>query len=185
MYLRYLRPILILVFEKILGWKVVGNKPQLKKFVIIVAPHTSNWDFVIGIWVGSRLRLKTWFIGKKELFVFPFGYFFRWLGGFPVDRSKGSDLVLKIVDIFNSRSEFNIALSPEGTRKYNPNWKTGFYRIATQAGIPIYMAAIDFKSKSVVLSEPFFPTNNMDKDLEEIKTFFRQYQGKYPEKGVL
>ena len=185
MYLPFLRPLFILIFEIILGWKIRGNKPNHKKYVIIVAPHTSNWDFVIGLWARSSLRLKSWFIGKKELFVFPFGYLFSWLGGYPVDRSKGSDLVSKIVEIFNSREEFNIALSPEGTRKYNPNWKTGFWRIATLANIPIYMAAIDFSTKTVVLSEPFYPTQNMEEDLEKIKSYFRQFKGRFPEKGIL
>lgn len=185
MYGRLLRPLFILIFENILGWKIIGKKPALKKYVTIVAPHTSNWDFMIGMWARSRLRLKSWFIGKKELFIFPFGYLFRWLGGYPVDRSKGSDIVSKIVNIFNSKDEFVIALSPEGTRKYTPEWKTGFYRIATMANVPILMAAIDFSTKTVVLSEPFYPTGNMNEDIEKIKTFFRQYKGKYPEKGII
>ncbi|MCC6721572.1 MAG: lysophospholipid acyltransferase family protein [Bacteroidia bacterium] len=185
MYLRFLRPLFILIFEIILGWKIRGNKPELKKYVLIVAPHTSNWDFLIGLWASSSLRLKSWFIGKKELFIFPFGYLFRWLGGYPVDRKKGGDIVLSIVDIFNSRDEFNIVISPEGTRKYNPNWKTGFYRIATLAKIPIYLVAFDFSTKTVVISEPFYPSQNKVNDIEKIKSYYKQFKGKYPDKGVL
>ncbi|NUM31792.1 MAG: lysophospholipid acyltransferase family protein [Bacteroidetes bacterium] len=185
MYGRFLRPVYILIFEKILGWKISGKKPTLKKYVIIVAPHTSNWDFMIGLWARSSLRLKSWFIGKKELFIFPFGYLFRCLGGYPVDRSKGSNVVSKIVEIFNTKNDFVLAISPEGTRKYTAQWKTGFYTIATLAKVPIVMAAIDFSSKTLIIAEPFYPTENLDDDLIKIKTFFKQYKGKYPEKGII
>ncbi len=185
MYGKFLRPIYILIFEKILGWKIIGKKSDYKKFVMVVAPHTSNWDFMIGLWARSSLKLNAWFIGKKELFVWPFGYLFHGLGGYPVDRKKHTHLVDQIVDIFNSREEFNITISPEGTRKYSPDWKKGFYHIAMKAGVPIQMVAFDYFTKQVVLAEPFFPSGDINKDLEMMKTFFRQYKGRFPEKGVL
>ena len=180
MYGKFLRPIFILVFEKILGWKIVGKKPNYKKFVMVVAPHTSNWDFMVGSWARSSLRLKAWYVAKKELFIWPFGHFFKALGGFPVDRKKHTNLVDQIVEIFNSREEFNITITPEGTRSYSPEWKTGFYQIAIKANIPIQMVAFDYEKKSVVLAEPFFPCRDLDKDLAMMKTFYRNYKGKYP-----
>jgi 1-acyl-sn-glycerol-3-phosphate acyltransferase len=185
MYGKFLRPIYILIFEKILGWKIIGKKPEFKKFVMVVAPHTSNWDFMIGLGARSTMRLNAWFIGKKELFVWPFGYLFRRLGGYPVDRKKHTHLVDQIVEIFNSREEFNITISPEGTRKYNPKWKTGFYQISLKANIPIQMVGFDYQRRIVELTEPFFPTGNIEADLERMKSFFEAFKGKYPEQGVL
>jgi len=185
LYGKFLRPIYILIFEKILGWKIVGKKPDYKKFVIVAAPHTSNWDFMIGLWVRSRLRLNAWFIGKKELFIWPLGYLFRGLGGYPVDRKKNTHVVDTIVEIFNSKEEFNVTIAPEGTRSYNPNWKTGFYTIAQKAHIPIQMVAFDYSTRTVVLDEPFFPSGEVDKDLRMMKSFFINYKGKFPDKGIL
>jgi 1-acyl-sn-glycerol-3-phosphate acyltransferase len=185
MYNKILRPLYILIFEKLLGWKIQGHKPEIKKFVVIVAPHTSNWDFMVGEWARSSLRMKGWYIGKKEIFVWPFGYLFRALGGFPVDRNKSTNLVDQIVAIFNSRDEFNITFAPEGTRAYNPNWKTGFYSIAQKAGIPILMVAFDYSKRLVVINELFYPTGNLTNDLIIIKDFFKPFKGKFPDQGVL
>lgn len=184
MYNWILRPVYILIFEKILGWRIIGDKPQMKKYVVIVAPHTSNWDFMVGEWARARLRMKSWYIGKKEIFTWPFGYLFRALGGFPVDRKKSTHLVDQIVDLFNAREEFNITIAPEGTRKYNPNWKTGFYAIAQKASIPIQMVAFDYTRKTVTLAPPMYPSGNLEKDMELIKDFYRPHQGKYPAQGV-
>ena len=185
MYSKFLRPIYILIFEKILGWRIVGKKPDFKKFVIIAAPHTSNWDFMIGEWARTSLRMKAWYIAKKELFVWPLGYLFRALGGYPVDRKRSTHMVDQIVELFNTHDEFNITITPEATRSYNPDWKTGFYSIALKAGIPIQMAAFDYPSKTVTFAQPFFPSGDLDKDMIFIKAFFRQFKGKHPEKGVL
>jgi len=162
----------------------VGKKPDYKKFVIIAAPHTSNWDFVVGEWVRSTLRMKAWYIAKKELFVWPLGYLFRALGGYAVDRKKSSNTVDQIVHLFNTHDEFNITITPEATRSYNENWKTGFYSIALKANIPIQMAAYDYPKRTVTFAEPFFPSGNLEKDLVMIKDFFRQFKGKIPENGV-
>lgn len=185
MYGRFLRPIYILIFEKILKWKIIGKKPDYKKFVIVVAPHTSNWDFMIGLWARSKLRMKAWFIGKKELFIWPFGYLFRGLGGYPVDRKKHTHLVDQIVEIFERNEEFNITISPEGTRSYNPDWKTGFYFIALKANVPIQMVAVDYSKRTVNMAECFYPSGNLSEDLVKMKNFFKNFKGKFPEKGVL
>jgi 1-acyl-sn-glycerol-3-phosphate acyltransferase len=152
---------------------------------MVVAPHTSNWDFLVGHWARSTMRLKAWYIAKKELFVWPLGYLFRGLGGFPVDRSKKTNMVDQIVEIFNSQKEFNITITPEGTRSFSPDWKTGFYQIALKANVPIQMVAFDYEKRTVSLAEPFFVSGNLDQDINLMKAYFRKFKGKFPEKGVL
>ncbi len=170
---------------KLLGWKVVGEYPYyLKKCVVIVAPHTSNWDFIIGVLIRSSLKVRANYLGKKELFKPPFGFLFRWLGGYPVDRSNNKNMVDEVVKIFNSKDEFSIALSPEGTRKKVDKLRTGFYHIAKKAQVPIVMAALDFKNKQAIFTEPFFASDDQEADFERILQFFRPIQGMRPELGL-
>lgn len=173
---------------RLTGWNPVplGAFPiKPRKCVVIVAPHTSNWDFVIGVLYRSALGLnRARYLGKKELFTPWFGWFFRWLGGTPVDRHSSSNVVEQVVEIFNRHDDFILALSPEGTRKKVDRLRTGFYQIAIQAGVPIVMAALDFANKQVIFSEPFYPTGNMEEDFAHIINFFRPVKGKYPEKGL-
>ncbi len=170
----------------IMGWKPAGVLPyHLKKYVIIVAPHTSGWDFIVGVLFRKALRLeKARYLGKKELFKPPFGFVFRWLGGYPVDRSQNKNMVEEVVKIFDSHDEFGIALSPEGTRKRVERLKTGFYNIAKKANVPIVMVGLNFQNKQVVFSEPFVTTENQQADFEHILKFFRPIKGKHPEKGL-
>jgi len=169
-----------------MGWSSAGEFPyQLKKYVVIVAPHTSGWDFVIGVLFRKALRMeKARYLGKKELFDPPFGFLFRWLGGFPVDRSNNKNMVEEVVKIFNSRDEFAIALSPEGTRKRVDKLRSGFYNIAKGAHVPIIMAGLDYAKKQAIFSEPFYTTHDQAADFEHILKFFRPVQGKFPEKGL-
>ena len=169
-----------------MGWKSSGQFPyHIKKYVIIIAPHTSGWDFVIGVLFRKALRLeKARYLGKKELFDPPFGFLFRWLGGYPVDRSKNKNMVEEVVKIFDSHEEFGIALSPEGTRKRVEKLRTGFYNIAKSANVPIVMVGLDFANKQVVFSDPFLATHNQEADFEHILKFFRPIKGKYPENGL-
>ncbi len=170
------------IFKIILGWKLVGNFPKdLKKYVIIAAPHTSWQDFPIGILARNTSEIKINFIGKDSLFKGPFGFIFRSLGGTPVDRSQSNNLVDAIVDVFNSKEEFRLALSPEGTRKKVERWKTGFYYIAKGAKVPIVMATLDFGKKQVKISEPYYPTDDIEKDFEYFKSFYKGVLGKKPE----
>lgn len=171
---------------KTLGWKSANQFPyHLKKYVIIVGPHTSNWDFVIGVLFRKALCLeRARYLGKKELFDPPFGFLFRWLGGYPVDRGQNKNMVDEVVKIFNTHEEFGIALSPEGTRKRVDKLRTGFYNIAKGANVPIVMVGLDFANKQVFFSNPFYASDNQEADFEHILKFFRPIQGKTPEHGL-
>lgn len=170
------------IFYRILGWKLVGSFPSyLKKYVVIAAPHTSWHDFYIAILARNVSGEKIHFIGKDSLFKWPFGFFFRSLGGTPVDRSSNNNLVDAIVQIFDSKEEFRLGLSPEGTRKKVNTWKTGFYFIAKGANIPIVMATLDFENKQVKISAPYYTTDNQEKDFEHIYSFYKGVKGKRPE----
>ncbi len=166
----------------ILGWKFKGDFPKnIKKYVIIAAPHTSWVDFPIAILARMASGVMVNFIGKDSLFKAPFGFFFRALGGTPVDRSKSENLVDAIVQIFNAKKEFRLGLSPEGTRKKVENWKTGFYYIAKGANVPIVMATLDFENKQIHFSEPYYTTANNVQDFTYFKGFFLNIKGKNPE----
>jgi len=170
------------IFKSLLGWKIPNNFPrELKKYVLIAAPHTSWQDFPIAILARNTSGEKINFIGKSSLFKPPFGFIFRKLGGTPVDRSKSNNLVDAIVDIFNSKEKFRLALSPEGTRKKTDKWKTGFYYIAKGANVPIVLVTLDFGNKQVIVSEPYYTTDDMEKDFEYFHSFYEGVQGKNPE----
>jgi len=169
------------IYFKLLGWKLKGEFPPLDQCVIIVVPHTHWLDFVLGLLVRKVLDQQINYIGKKSLFKGPFGWFFRWTGGAPVDRSKNSNTVDAVVDIFRERKVFRFALAPEGTRKKVENLKTGFYHIAQKAGVPIVMAAFDFGRKEVKLAKPFSPTGDMAADFQKIHTFYQGVRGRVPE----
>ncbi|TXG35984.1 1-acyl-sn-glycerol-3-phosphate acyltransferase [Seonamhaeicola maritimus] len=174
-----------LIYFKLLGWKVVGNitlsKEKIKKAVIIAAPHTSWHDFYIGVLLRSVLGVKTNFVGKKSLFAFPFGWFFRALGGAPVNRFSNKNQVQEIVSIFNTKEEFRLGMSPEGTRKKVGKWRTGFYYIAKEAKVPIIMFTLDFENKQNKISEPFHPTGDKEADFKFIRDFYKDIKGKIPE----
>jgi 1-acyl-sn-glycerol-3-phosphate acyltransferase len=171
------------IYYKILGWKVVGfsDFDSVKKAVIIAAPHTSWLDFPLGILLRSVLGLKTNFVGKKELFVFPVGWIFRALGGAPIDRDTKENKVDAIAKLFEGREEFRMAMSPEGTRKKVEKWRTGFYYIAKAAKVPIIMVTLDFIKKENKISEPFYPTDDKEADFKFMKSFYKDAVGKVPE----
>ena len=171
---------------KITGWKVVGKMPEEKKFVLIVAPHTSFWDFPVGLGARAILHLKTKILAKKELFENPIvGGILRWMGGIPVDRgNRKNGIVDSVVKYFNENEEFVVTITPEGTRAYVKRWKTGFYRIAKEANVPIIMVGFDFQRKIVEMCDPFYPTDDMDADMAHIIDYFKGMVGKNPELGV-
>lgn len=173
-------------YLRAMGWTQKGSFPyHLKKAVLIVGPHTSAWDFVMGLAFRSKLRLHhVKFLGKDSLFKGRFGFFFRKLGGFPVNQSSSNKLVDQVVDLFNSHEEFILALSPEGTRKKVDRLRTGFYHIAKKAGVPIIMVGLDFAHKQGVFSEPFWPTDDEAADFQKIYEFYAPLQGKIPELGM-
>ena len=150
----------------------------MQKCVVIVVPHTSWVDFLLGLLVRRVINKKFHYVGKKSLFKPPFGWYFRWLGGTPVDRSKSSDTVSAIAQIFDDRDEFRFALAPEGTRKKVSQWKTGFYYIAHKAGVPIIMVAFDYGKKEIKFSQPFYASGDFDKDWPFFKEFYRGVTGK-------
>jgi 1-acyl-sn-glycerol-3-phosphate acyltransferase len=170
------------IYTKILGWKLVGDFPRdLNKYIVIGAPHTSWKDFPIAILARASWGVKINFIGKKSLFKPPFGFIFRSLGGAPVDRAKTTNKVDAIVNVFNKHDEFRLALSPEGTRKKVKTWKTGFYYIAKGANVPIVMFTFDFGNKQVKISEPYYTTDDADKDFNVFYDYFRGIKGAKPE----
>lgn len=170
------------IYYKILGWKLVGNitfsKDTVKRAVIIAAPHTSWHDFYIGVLLRGIIGVKSNFVAKKELFKWPFGYYFKAIGGAPLDRRPGQNKVEAIAKLFENREEFRLALSPEGTRKKVNQWKTGFYYIAKKAKVPIIMFTFDFGNKQNKISEPFYPTDNLEADFEYMHSFFKGVKGK-------
>src|SRR5690606_11049325 len=169
------------IYYRILGWKLVGQFPELDQCVVIVAPHTHWVDFFLGLLVRKVLDKEINYIGKKSLFDSPFGWFFRWTGGAPVDRSRNSNTVDGVVELFRERKVFRFALAPEGTRKKVEHLRTGFYHIAQKAGVPIVMVAFDFGRKEVRIAEPFHPGGRMEEDFKRIHAFFKGVKGKRPE----
>lgn len=171
---------------RLLGWNTDVKFPTgVKKCVIIAGPHTHWMDFPVGLAYRSILQLKNArFLGKKELFDGPFGFFFRWVGGIPVDRFSKHHVVDQVVDILNRETEIMVALSPEGTRKKVDRLRTGFYHIAKKAGIPIVMIGLDFGNRGVVVSEPFYTSDNEKEDFDRILHFFAPIQGKIPSMGM-
>ncbi|QBN17320.1 1-acyl-sn-glycerol-3-phosphate acyltransferase [Flavobacterium nackdongense] len=173
-----------LIFFKMMGWKITGAFDEnIKKCVLMVLPHTSWHDFYLGIFTRGIVGLEMNFIAKKELFRFPFGYYFRWMGGAPIDRVGSLNKVEAIAKIFENHTEFRLAISPEGTRKKTSELRSGFYYIALKANVPIIPVAFDFGKKEVNVGEPFFPTANYEQDLKIILDHFQGVLGKIPENG--
>ncbi|TXB67182.1 glycerol acyltransferase [Vicingus serpentipes] len=171
---------------KLLGWKTVGSiPPELKKYVILAAPHTSNWDFLYGRLYFYIFKIPVKFFIKKEWFFFPMGFLFDLMGGVPVDRSKNTNLTDEIAKSFEQNDKMAMMVTPEGTRSYSPDWKKGFYFIAQKANVPIILGFLDYPNKEAGFGPVFYPTGDIDKDIEEIKSFYRTKKGRFPEKGVL
>ena len=165
------------IIMRAFGWRVEGKLPDIPKFVLIGAPHTSNWDFLLFLGVIFALRANVRFMGKAELFRFPIGGFFRFCGGVPVDRKKSTGLVEQMVKACNESENFILTIAPEGTRHQVTEWKRGFYHIAKNAGIPIVMAVVDGRHKTVRIGQVFHPTNDMEVDLKTIKGVFEGVTG--------
>jgi 1-acyl-sn-glycerol-3-phosphate acyltransferase len=168
---------------KIWGWKVKGGIPrEIKKCVVIVAPHTSMWDFVIGRLAWYVIGLKVKFLIKKEVFFFPVGPILKGLGGIPVDRAQSRNIVDFVVSLFQQYDSLYITITPEGTRHLNPRWKKGFYYIAMKANVPVAMAILDYKKKIGGVEKIFTPTGDFKKDFEMVEDFYRGRSARYPEK---
>jgi 1-acyl-sn-glycerol-3-phosphate acyltransferase len=175
-----------ILFLKIAGWRRIGQVPDLPKFVMIGAHHTTNWDAPIAIAMVFAFRLKAYWLGKHTAFRWPFAGILRWLGGIPIDRTKSTDVVGQMIEEMKKRADLVLLLAPEGTRKKVTRWKTGFYHNARGAGVPIVLAFLDYARKEGWLGPVFHPTGNFETDMAEILKFYAAVTGKHPERmGVL
>lgn len=163
---------------RLLRWRIDGEIPNLPKFVIAVAPHTSNWDFIVGMAAMFALDLRLSFIGKHTLFAGPLGPFLRWLGGLPVDRSSPHGVVGDSVRAFAEVDRRILAIAPEGTRKPVPRFKSGFLHIARGAGVPVLLAALDYEARCVRLGPLVRPGADVELERERIEAYFRKVRGK-------
>jgi len=176
--LRYLAKFLLLCF----GWKTIGPKPKEKKYLFVAAPHTSNWDLFFMVLIASNLEIKLYWMGKDSIFKFPFKHIMHWMGGISIDRSQSNDVVAGMVKIYNECDDLVVSIPPEGTRSHTVYWKTGFYHIANGAGIPICLGFLDFSKKEGGIGPMFKPTGDIEKDMIEIKAFYKNISGKYPDR---
>ncbi|MDC0714397.1 lysophospholipid acyltransferase family protein [Stigmatella sp. ncwal1] len=165
---------------KVFGWRFEGKMPETKKFVLIAAPHTSNWDLPFMLASAYILGIKISWLGKHTLFEGPFGWFMKALGGIPVDRRSPQGLVHQVVERFKQSDTLYLAVPPNGTRKKVEYWKSGFYHIARGAQVPILLSYLDFGTKTAGLGPLFTPTGNLRADMDQIREFYRGVRGKYP-----
>ena len=165
----------------IFGWQVIGENPNLKKYIIIFAPHTSNWDFVMAQMAGFALNVSAKYFAKASLFRFPYRFFFEFLGGIPIDRTQENNVVDFAVALFKEREELVLALAPEGTRSWVERWKSGFYHIAVGAKIPIVLCFFDYAKKEVGVAQIFEPSGNIDRDMAKIAAIYQEKSGRNPE----
>lgn len=173
------------IFFSLWGWKeeVTVERPQ--KCIICLAPHTSNWDFIVGKMYYTAIGLTSNFLMKKEWFVGPLGTMFRKMGGIPVERSKHSGITDQLAEYARKANRFSLAITPEGTRSRVEKWKRGFYFIAQKAEIPILLYAIDYPTKRVVCTRILIPSGDVENDMKEIMAYYSSFQGKHPEKFCL
>ncbi|MDE6264499.1 MAG: 1-acyl-sn-glycerol-3-phosphate acyltransferase [Paramuribaculum sp.] len=167
---------------KIAGWKVNITVPDYPKCIICVAPHTSNWDFVLGKLAYASVGRKAGFLMKEAWFFFPLGLIFKAIGGIPVPKKRGGSLVDTIIEKYNDTQRLSLAITPEGTRSRTDKWRYGFLHIAYGAHIPIVLGAIDYSTKNIIIEETFTPSGDIEKDMRAIKDYYRPFVGRYPEK---
>ena len=177
------------LYHKILfdwmGFREEVSEPFPAKYIIALAPHTSNWDFIIGMLFCRAKDFNCNFLMKKEWFFWPLGKLMHKLGGIPVYRSKKTGLTDIVAEKAKEMDTFRLCITPEGTRKANKEWKRGFYYIALKANIPILLYGLDYKRKLIKCSRTFIPTGNVEKDMEEIKQYFTEFEGKHPERFII
>ncbi|MCD8263804.1 MAG: 1-acyl-sn-glycerol-3-phosphate acyltransferase [Tannerellaceae bacterium] len=166
---------------KLAGWKIGPWTDNIPKCVICVAPHTSNWDFFLGKLFYNSIGYNAKFLIKKEWFFFPFNLIFGRLGGVPVDRKKNTSVTDQMVQEFERRTTFHLAITPEATRKRAQEWKKGFYYIALNAHAPILLAYLDYEKKEVGLKTVFYPTGNIEEDMHTIRSYYREVTARHPE----
>ncbi|MCP3873050.1 MAG: glycerol acyltransferase [Desulfobacteraceae bacterium] len=169
----------------ILGWKAKGKIPEHKKFILIAAPHSSNWDFVIFLLIIFKFKLPVHWMGKHTMFIWPFKWILKRLGGIPIDRSEKSNVVQNMANAFKGSKNLIITIAPSGTREKVMKWKTGFYHIANQAKVPVACGFIDYKQKISGIGPVFDLSGCIETDMKPIKLFYSQFSGKHLEKPTL
>ena len=168
------------LFLWLTGWKVEGELPKEKKFVMIAAPHTSNWDLPYMLAICFVLKAKPYWMGKSQIFKFPFSGLMKWMGGIPIDRSKANNVVDATAEFLKEAEELIITIPPEGTRSKVSYWKSGFYHIANLSEVPIALGFLDYKRKRGGIGGVFYPSGDIEIDMIEIKRFYSMVAGKYP-----
>ena len=166
---------------KRMGWTKEVREPHPDKYIICLAPHTSNWDFLIGQLYVHAEGIKSNFLMKKEWFVWPLGPLFKAMGGIPVWRSKHTSMTDNLAQTAKDAKQFHLCITPEGTRSLNPEWKKGFYFIASKAQIPILLYGMDYEKRHIQCTKTILPTGDIDKEMREIKLYFKDFKGKHPE----
>lgn len=170
---------------RIAGWRVDITLPDYPKSIICVAPHTSNWDFILGKLAYASVGRKAGFLMKESWFRWPLGAIFRAIGGIPVPRrNKKQSLTEVIVKKFHESSRLVLAITPEGTRKATAKWHSGFLYIARDAGVPLVLGAIDYKYKRIIVDRTYTPTGDVEQDMRNIKEYYSQFHGRYPDKFI-
>lgn len=167
---------------KLAGWHIDVSLPKEKKFVLIGAPHTSNWDLPLALLCFWHSQRRVKWVAKKQIFIGPLYYFFHALGGIPVDRSVSTGFITQIARKMDTQDEIILGLAPEGTRSKTRYWKTGFYYIALQAKVPLCLGYIDYPSRTIGFGKMLYPSGEIEKDFAQIKAFYADKTGKYPEK---
>ena len=166
---------------KQMGWTAEVTEAHPDKYIICLAPHTSNWDFIIGQLYSKSAGMKSNFLMKKEWFFWPLGPIFRRMGGIPVWRSKQTSMTDNLAETAIRLPIFQLCITPEGTRKLNPEWKRGFYYIAQKAGIPILLYGVDYEKKLIRCTKTIVPNGDIESQMREIKEYFKEFKGRYPE----
>ena len=173
---------LALLLLHLLGWELIGQRPSYKKYVMVGAPHTSNWDFLYFYLGALAFRIPISFMAKDSAFRWPLGPFLRWMGGIPVIRSRHTNMVAQMVRAFEEREELALLIPPSGTRHRTNYWKSGFYYIALGAQVPLVLAIMDFGKKEVGIKRTFMPTGDIKYDMTVIRSVYEPVTAKYPQK---
>jgi 1-acyl-sn-glycerol-3-phosphate acyltransferase len=168
---------------KLFGWQIIGRPPDIPKYLIIFAPHTSNWDLLIGYAFAKAVELKPNWLGKHVLFRPPLGWLLRRIGGIPVDRRARNNAVEQAIQAFADRDHLALAITPEGTRKKTTHWKSGFYYIAAGAQVPMLLAFLDYRHKAGGFGPLIMPSGNIEADMQVMRDFFGGISGKHPEQA--
>ena len=162
------------------GWTLNITEDHPDKYIICLAPHTSNWDFILGLLYRRAEGMQCNFMMKKEWFFWPLGPIFKKLGGIPVHRQKKTSMTDAMAESAKAAKTFHLCITPEGTRSLNPDWKKGFYFIALKAGLPILLYGIDYEKRLIQCTKTIIPTGDLENDMRDIKLYFKDFRGKIP-----